>query len=237
MFAFCQSEKEIFQLGNKQYQQGKYAEAIKSFEKIRSQNKVAAELYYNLGNAYYKSGDHVNAIVNYERALKLAPNDEDIIYNLHIANLKTIDKITTLPEFFITEWWHNVLYYFNSQIWSYLVIASAFIFAIALVLFKISKSYFAKKGFFILSLISFSLMIVFFVLANTSVRMKTQDQFAIIYKSSIYVKSSPDEKSTDLFILHQGVKLKVVDEIGIWRRIRLADGKEGWIKNEEISLI
>ena len=52
---------------------------------------------------------------------------------------------------------------------------------------------------------------------------------AIILSPSVYVKSSPDEKGNDLFILHEGTKVSLQDQVGNWQEIRLANGTVGWV--------
>ena len=52
------------------------------------------------------------------------------------------------------------------------------------------------------------------------------------------VKSSPsDGQTTDLFVLHEGTKVTVLDSVGAWRNIRLSDGRQGWIAAGDIEII
>jgi SH3-like domain-containing protein len=56
-------------------------------------------------------------------------------------------------------------------------------------------------------------------------------------EASSYVKSSPDEKGNDLFILHEGTKVEVLDELNDWKKIRIANGTVGWIKSGDIEMV
>ena len=61
---------------------------------------------------------------------------------------------------------------------------------------------------------------------------------AIIIKSAVNVKSTPSKNGTDLYILHEGTKVTVTDSsMREWRKIRVADGKEGWLEVSEIEVI
>ena len=52
------------------------------------------------------------------------------------------------------------------------------------------------------------------------------------------VKSAPSgESSSDLFILHEGTVVRVLDEVGEWNNIELADGRQGWILSDDIEVI
>ena len=66
--------------------------------------------------------------------------------------------------------------------------------------------------------------------------MKADD--AIVIRPVTSVKSSPSaEASTDLFILHEGTKVKIIDSVGAWNNIELADGRQGWIPTRDIEVI
>ena len=50
------------------------------------------------------------------------------------------------------------------------------------------------------------------------------------------VKSSPSG-GKDLFIIHEGTKVKILDSVGSWQNISLADGRQGWIELSSIEII
>jgi len=60
---------------------------------------------------------------------------------------------------------------------------------------------------------------------------------AIIFSPLVNGKSSPDESGTDLFVLHEGTKVTVEDEVGEWYEIRLSDGNKGWIPSNSLEKI
>jgi SH3-like domain-containing protein len=60
---------------------------------------------------------------------------------------------------------------------------------------------------------------------------------AIIFNPLVNGKSSPDNSGTDLFILHEGTKVTVEDEVGEWFEIRLSDGNKGWIPSNSLEII
>ena len=52
------------------------------------------------------------------------------------------------------------------------------------------------------------------------------------------VKSSPDDKSgTELFVLHEGTKMKILEGMGDWTKIELQDGRQGWSKKTNLEII
>ena len=61
---------------------------------------------------------------------------------------------------------------------------------------------------------------------------------AVVMVPVTSVKSSPSEEvSKDLFILHEGTKVTILDAVGDWRNIELADGRQGWIHCDDIEVI
>lgn len=75
------------------------------------------------------------------------------------------------------------------------------------------------------------------IIAKRSHAINYVDQKAVIMASSVYIKSSPDEKGNDLFILHEGTKVDLLDQLNNWHKIRIANGSVGWMKSEDIEKI
>ncbi|MDE5612039.1 MAG: SH3 domain-containing protein, partial [Odoribacter sp.] len=51
------------------------------------------------------------------------------------------------------------------------------------------------------------------------------------------VKGAPDNSGTSLFLIHEGLKVQVIEELGNWYNIRLADGNEGWVAKTDVEKI
>jgi uncharacterized protein YgiM (DUF1202 family) len=60
---------------------------------------------------------------------------------------------------------------------------------------------------------------------------------AIVFDPSLTVKSSPSEKSVDLFVVHEGTKVAITDQLGDWYEVRIANGSTGWIPDTAIRSI
>jgi tetratricopeptide (TPR) repeat protein len=235
--ANAQSPDEMFDKANKRYQEGQYADAATGYESILQNGLVSETLYFNLGNAYYKLGRIPDAIVSYERARKLDPSDEDLAHNLKLANLSIADRIDATPHLFIWDWWDGIKnsFSFPGITWmTYLAYLLSFVF---LSLFFAGRSYklrrlglygtFGSAGLFLV------LLLLFFVKLSDAT---TYDE-AIIMSSVVSIKNSPDQNSTDAFVLHSGVKVKITEQVGEWVQIRLADGKVGWMPLKGLELI
>jgi tetratricopeptide (TPR) repeat protein len=228
---------QSFETANDYYSKGKYDEAIVAYEKILSTGKESAELYYNLGNAYFKNKKIALSILNYERAYQMAPGDEDIKFNLELARTFVVDKINTLPEFFLKVWFRSLMNLFSSDSWA---IVSAVLFVVSLVLFftyLLFRRSGLKKIFFISALGFLLFSIVTFAFAWSGYTRASSKNYGIIMHSPVQVKSSPDQDGTDIFVLHEGVKVVILDKVNNWLNIRIADGNKGWVDAADLEKI
>lgn len=227
----------LWTVGTQAYLDGRWTEACDAWSSISALGIESCELYYNIGNSYFKMGDYSHAILNYERARRLDPSDADVAHNLEFANSMIQDKIEVIPDIFFEAWGRKVCWKLPSDTWTVMFFL---FFALALgcgVVFFLSGGRRRKICFYSgIVLLLVALLCVDFAQWQKSDYIK--DTSAIITRAVTSVKSSPSrESSTDLFILHEGTKVKVLDTVGDWNNIELSDGRQGWIKGSDIEMI
>ncbi len=227
----------VIDSANAYYKNAKYEQAIKAYNSVIDDGYVSAELYYNLGNSYYKSNKIALAIASYERSLKLNPNDENTLFNLKMANTYVVDKIDVIPEFFLKSWTSKVTGLFQSNTWAVISIVCFVAFLLFLVLFFFSGNMALRKVVFALSIVAIILVIFSFSFARIQKNEALSEPSAIVLTPSVVVKSSPDQSGTELFLIHEGLKVKVMKELGDWREIKLSDGKRGWLQIKDLIVI
>ena len=220
------------------YVKGEYKAAIEIYESLAANNGESADVYYNLANAYYKSENIAKAVLNYERALLLNPDDEDIRFNLELARSKTVDKVAPEYKFFLMEWLEGIINLLSISAWSILAVVSFVVMLLTLLLFLFGKSVSTKKTGFIIAL--FSLFITIF--ANLSALHRyhylTERNDAVIMEPSVTAKSTPSNSGTELFVIHEGRKVKISDDsMREWTEIELEDGNKGWIPSSSLERI
>lgn len=231
---YGQSAQELYKKANNAYRANQFQQSADDYEKILSQGYKDADVYYNLGNSYYKLNNISKAILNYERALKLSPKDEDIIHNLKIAQLKTVDRIQPVPQLAVITGWNNFISFYSSKGWG--IYTLIFIWS-ALVCYAVAYFIGVRKLFH-------SLMLLFLILSFSSLALSIHQKSngqksnsAILMVSSSYIKSAPDTGANNLFLIHEGTKMQLLDKVGEWTKIGLADGKTGWIENDNFTTI
>lgn len=230
----AQSAMEIYKSAGAFYKQKQFSEAAASYEKLLAQGYRSADVYYNLGNCYFKMDSMGKCILNYERALRLAPDDEDAAHNLRLANLRIIDKIEPVPQLAILTWWNHLLESHASKTWanfSLMVLWLALLFAGAGLFLGRKRFSFSIAGFMAM----FSFVFLFF--ASVQRQHENATDRAILMAASANVKSAPDDHAGNLFLLHEGTRLQILDRVGEWNKIRLEDGKVGWIPRRFTDVI
>ena len=228
----------LWTAGVQAYTDGMFSDASAAWTSIEESGQKSAKLYYNLGNAWFKQGNYPKAILNYERALRLDPSYSDARYNLEFTSNFVQDKIEPVPEFILKSVARKVCYVMGSNAWAVIflvLLAAALVMGL---LFLLGSSVGKRRaGFYCgIVLLLLSAGALSFSIWQKSDSVKTDT--AIVMSPVSSVKSSPSSGSSkDLFVIHEGTKVTILDEVGSWKNIALADGRQGWITSNELEVI
>lgn len=243
LFAFCSKtyasstiDKQLKQ-AEKFYANAEYEQALHIYRNL-AKNGNSADLFYNMGNCYFKLDSIPQALLWYERAYLLSPGDNDIRHNLQYARTKTIDKIVPEEEIFFVRWYRSLLNCFSVEGWT---IAGIILFALSLaalcMFFFLSSTMLRKVGFFG-SIVLFIFVLCANIFAYQQKQRQLYHEHAIVFDSSISGKSSPNQAGKELFLLHEGTNVTIIDtNVKNWLQVRLPDGKQGWIPASSVEVI
>jgi tetratricopeptide (TPR) repeat protein len=227
----------IIDSGNAAYAKGNYDKAITFYNSFTTSGYQSAQAYYNLGNCYYRKADYANAILNYEKAKALNPSDADIQFNLQLANLKTTDKITPDSSFFLSNWWHNFVDTFSEKGWA-LICILLFVLGLGLIAgYFVSRNMVLRQLGFWGGVLLLVLSLTTFFFSREQYNALTVHDTAIVMSGSVTVKGAPEEKSTPLFVIHDGAKVWIIKSEGEWTEIKIANGNQGWLLTSDIAPI
>ena len=220
-----------------EYAKGNYQQAIKDYQEILKAG-VSSEIYYNLGNAYYRTYNITQALLAYERALQLSPGDNDIRFNLQYARSKTIDKITPETEMFFVTWYNSLVNFTSVDRWANTAIVSIVMALLLILVFLFAPQMWARKSGFYGS----AVFLLLFAFANLFAFQQKHEletkQGAIVIAPTVNVKKTPAASGTDVFVIHEGTRVDITDRgMKQWRGVKLADGREGWLKTSQIEEI
>lgn len=219
------------------YDSKKYKEAIVNYEELVKEGYKSWQLYFNLGNSYYRNNELGKAIYYYELARKLNPDDEDVRINLGIASAKTIDKIDSKENFFINAVRTNLLSTFTTNTWAWFTILSLFFAALGFFLFVNSGRLLVKRiSFFLSCLLLFGFLLSYFF-GYSALKSKVENKFAIVTTREVRIMNEPTQSATMKFNLHEGTKIRVVENNGDWLLIKLDNGNEGWVRITDVGII
>ena len=234
---WAQSNQELSRQGIEAYNQGRYDQAIEQWEQVLAQGQECGELYYNLGNAYFRTEQWGRCLLCYERARRLMPQDRDLRENLELAYAKTQDHQTEIPKIFFVRWWNNLIMSLSAHGWMNLTIVIAMLLGACIVVFCLAHDYQLRKWTLVGNFVLGAVLLLVLVCTLSMGQKTTQHNDAIIQEPVSIVKSAPDSKSVDKFVLHEGTKVHIEEESGSWIRIRIGDGNSGWMAMQEVEII
>ena len=227
----------LFEEANADYNEGNYQEALGSYQQILSNGETSAALYFNLANTHYKLNNIAPSVYYYEKALQLKPNDSDIENNLEFARNMVIDDIEEVPETGLSKMVNNTISKLSFDGWAWMAIVSSVIFAIFFLLYYFSAGAKFKRLFFGVSILFLIVSIGSVAFAYQQQSMIENSQYAIIFAEEVPVRSEPNLRSNELFLLHEGTKLKVLETFQDWIKLELSNGAQGWMTKNEVRFL
>lgn len=227
--------QNAFTKANDLYRKQKFAEAAQEYEAILKGKQESAEVYFNLGNAYYKLGKIAPSVYNLEKALLLDPNYKDAQINLGYAKKMAIDDIKEVPKVGFTKMLYNLTGTYHYNTWAWIAVGFAFGFLAMFVGYYFAGTTLIKRIFFVGMFLSL-LVIVLSVLSAVFVKSVTsKERPAIVFAEVVAVKAEPNQNAEDAFVLHEGTKVFITEQVENWKKIELADDSVGWIENNAIK--
>lgn len=215
-----------------------FVKAAEIYKTLLAANGGSAQLYFNLGNAYYRQDSIARAILYYERARLLDPSDDDIRFNLEMARSKTVDRVMPANDMFFVSLFNNLVRQLSIHTWTWIAILCFILLLAAFAAYLFLPSLAGKKTGFTVAIIALLVCIFANIAANQQLHQMENRTNAVIMAPSVVVKSTPSTSGTDLFILHEGTRVGIVDDtMNEWMEIRMNDGKQGWIHRSEAEVI
>jgi hypothetical protein len=190
-----------------------------------------------MGGAYFKNGQIGKAVLYYNKALRIDPTDEDTQYNLRVANGYVKDQIEVVPEFFVSRWVRSVRTAVNSNTWAVLSLVAGLLMLVALMVYLLPLGLGYRKAGFAVAVVMGAFTLLSANFASEQRRNALHSSDAIVMIGAAPVKSSPDRTSKDIFVIHEGTQVTVLDRLGDWCQVSIADGNKGWMPASSIELI
>ena len=213
-------------------------ETASTYYKRITEMGESSEICYNLGCCYYRMDDMAKSVLWFERAALLNPSDADIRFNLDMARSKTIDRITPRHEMFFAAAWHSMTLWRSADEWAICAVVFFVLMLILLTVYFFSPNIAVRKTGFFGALLSLFIVLLSNALAYSQREMQVERTGAIIMKPAVTIKSTPSAGGTDLFVLHEGTRVEILDNsMKEWVEVQIADGKVGWMERKQLEQI
>lgn len=223
----------LFGAGNRAYHEGRFEEAIATYESIREAGLDAGPLYYNLGNAYYRTESYGMAAANYERAKRFMPRDPDLKENQRLLGERTLDG--ELAGQRIPPW--QLFVTLSLQLtWREWLIVVEILYAITLtglglILASTRRAHRLRGPAGVTA--GLTLLAVAF-LAVSWYEQNGIDRGAVV-AAEIAGRSGPGSQFTQEFLVHEGTVLRVHRERGAWLLCSLSTEIRGWLPESAVE--
>ncbi len=229
--------ESLFDEATEAYNEGSYEKAVENYLEILENGQHSAELYFNLGNCYYKLNQIAPSIYYYEKALLLKPNDPETKNNLTYAQNMTLDAIDKIPETGLAKIKKDLTGFLSFNQWAKITVVFMVLFVLLYIAFYFFRYSSRKRIAFIASMVAFLISIISIIFAFVQYNEFKSDRPAIVFSEEIAVRSEPNDRSLEIFTLHEGAKVNILEELNDFNKIQIADGKTGWLPKESIKTL
>ena len=230
------SATDWFRKGNEAYEKGSFDEAASDYQKAEDMGMANARLYYNHGNALFRQHQLGLSILYYERARKLSPLDEDIQFNLRFAQAQVADKIPEPePNLLARLLWNvHASYSVRSGVWAAFGLFTLAFAAIAAALFLTS---FLRWFSILIAVMSSLALVAFSPSLIYKIHQQETVQYGIVLQPAIEMFSGPGENYQVLAKVHEGTRFEIVEQRGDWFSVKLANGKGGYVRANQLGKV
>ena len=232
---FSQTSDLLFQNGNDLYNNGEFEQAIIEYDKILKNDLHSSELYFNMGNCFYKLNKVAESNFYFEKALILSPNNKEILSNLSFAKNMTLDAIEELPKSQIKQYINFFVSIFSIKIWAFISIGFMSIFFITSLLYLFSFNPILKRLYFSLSIFFMTASLLSHIIIRQETKKNEVIKKGIVFAKELSVFSEPNRRNEEIFTLHEGTKVELMDKLKGWDKIRLVNGSEGWVIESQVK--
>jgi len=231
---FADNFDDSIQKGNEHYANNQFVEALNAYDSLIKDNVISYGLYYNLACTYFQLDSLAQSIYYFEKARLINSKDDDLNHNLSLAYGNQQDDIDKFPELFITTFFKKIANFLSSNLWLILAIVSLWFAVACFYLRGVGKAILKNRNLHIYSLL-FGLTC--FLMAYLNYTFNYNQQEAIVFNETVAVYKSPNTDAENLFDIHEGLKVFILDEVDMWYQIKMTDNTKGWLNKSAVKLL
>jgi hypothetical protein len=220
------SAAEAFDLGNKLYEQGKFAEATTIYEQITTAGRPTTAVWFNLGNAAYKAGHIGRAIAAYRMAERSQPRDSFLRANLQFVRGKVYaDEKSHIPL------WKGFVRLATLNEWIIFASAWLWMFFAVLACGEFTGRRYVKTA--AVMFLGFAVVAIAFAAALWDARTPE----AVVVVKEATARFGPLDESQAAFQLRDGAEVIALSFKDQWVELRDAEKRAGWIRRDALTVL
>jgi len=226
-----QEAEAIFEQANQEFAAKNYLQAKNTYQKLLDANLVGAALHHNLGTTCLELKELGCAIWNLEKANQLSSGSKDILFNLAWARSQQADSVPSVE----TPFFHRVLRNMSNTFLAWILLGLAWALLLSFVCFRL----FPKQAR-LWRAMDFLLWGLFGLCAFTfwaKAYAPSQWEESIVLPETAAALQLPSEQATEVFKLHGGLKVRILERAGQFAKIRTANGQEAWMRLEFLGML
>lgn len=225
----------LWEQANQAYSEGRYEAALASYQSLLEQGVHNGPLYYNLGNAYFKTGNLGQAVLHFYRAQRFMPGDADLAKNIRKAADVRKDPIIEGEHAGVDQQLESWLWRLPYEL-TFWMAASLLLIAGVAGLALVSGFRQRKWLGYVLVCAGITGLLLT-GLATVQHDVLTNRDAAVVLVDEVFVLSGPSEQESVSLTLHEGIRVHILDRTDGWYRIRLANGLNGWLRQNTVAVI
>jgi tetratricopeptide (TPR) repeat protein len=228
------------------YAAARYADAEKFYGEAITAGADNGHVYYDLANTQFRLGKLGLAIYNYRQALLQLPADPDIRANLNLSRQKVKVRIGDADQKVLRS---GAVFFLNTR-WSQAELRWMFFILYSALLLAVVAERRKKSGVIRLTEIVMFAACIFVGVSVFAVRSgadgspcwvlwtdQAKTRPAVIIADQVKAYSGDSETFQVVFVLPEGAELLSGEQRQGWVQVLLPEGRKGWVKSSEISVI
>jgi tetratricopeptide (TPR) repeat protein len=233
---FADSLEEIFERGNRAYDDERFDEAAESYRTLLEYQIEDPRVEYNLGNTEFRRGNLGQAILHYERAKRLDPTDPDILDNLRFARSHRLDRVPEPVRPEAIEWLVGLQDRLGPDRQAWLAVAVLWL-VCASVAFALSRAgrWNAGYGWLVAALV---LVIVLLGASWYATYERLEGgSTAVVVQRVVEVLAGPGQNNATLATVHEGLAVEIWGQRSEWIQVRMPNGVSGWVPKGAVEVV
>jgi tetratricopeptide (TPR) repeat protein len=214
--------------GVRSYNGGDFSRSVLYYEAAIKAGALNGELLFNLGSSYYRLGRVGPALAGFKGASRFLPRDGDVAANLSYLRKQRRDALE--PKLSLFDVAFGWLAWGNRM--EFLAAASVVLTLAALT--GVGARILGRSLPWGATALCWSLSLLALAGAGAKLWGVNEAAEAVVIIAEVAGLSGPAENNVQLFTLHEGAEVEVLEQRSGFTRVTLSDGRSGWIRSTSL---